>query len=166
MITVLHQYNYPTDESIVRSLAAGDLWAEAFDTLAPPLHEALYKAQSFELLQTMTPAEEFILCLDYIQMQIGQGGFIQLIQNGYISLLVNVIESAQRLNIALQLQQVLDDALKIFVLNKDALGRETTPKEFAALYQEFAEFEPLDKQFAELLPAATKEIVQYVLKKD
>jgi len=140
-------------------MAAAGKWTDAFEELARPLHEGLYEAQSFDYMKSLSPLEQLILSLDYIRMQVGQGGFIQLLQNGYAPLLVTAIESAQPLGMVAELQHVLDDALKVFVLNNEALSRETTPEEFAKLYDEFKEFEVLDAAFAEQLPAVTEQVV-------
>lgn len=122
----------------------------AFDLLMQPLHEELYRRQNFEFLAELTDGQRMMLCFDYIRMQAGQGGFIQLIQNGYISLLLPVIEGLQHYNIAPEMAQVLDDVLKVYVLNQDGLTRETTVEEFSKLYEEFREFEALDRRFGEL----------------
>lgn len=157
--SVFHDYQHPADEALVKRLAAEQNWEAAFEELARSLHEALYIAQSFKFLGALYPLEQLILSLDYAQMQIGQGGFIQLFQNGYGPLLVTVIESAQTLGMSPSICKTLDDALKIYVLNNEALGRETTPEEFSKLYQEFQEFEPLDKTFEEELPLLVQQVV-------
>jgi hypothetical protein len=99
-------------------------------------------------------------------MQVGQGGFIQLIQNGYVSLLVTVIESLQKMNISENMIPVLDDVLKVFVLNKEALSKETSVEEFGRLYGEFREFESLEEQFRSLQPALLRETVEYAIQKN
>ncbi len=96
-------------------------------------------------------------------MQVGQGGFIQLIQNGYVSLLITVIETAQNLGVAVELCRTLDDALKVYVLNNESLSRETSPQEFARLYGEFQEFEALDDAFNNHIMNALRDIVRFVL---
>src|SRR5690349_7567241 len=123
----ISDYKHDANEELVRQLATEENWPAAFEELARPLHEALYKAQTFELLSELTATERLILSLDYVQMQVGQGGFIQLIQNGYVSLLVTVIESAQSLGLQSPILSILDDALKVFVLNNESLTKETTP---------------------------------------
>jgi hypothetical protein len=157
---VFNDYDQPADEVLVESLASQGQWAEAFEELARPLHEALYHAQTFDMLNELKTTERLILSLDYVQMQVGQGGFIQLIQNGYVSLLLTVIESAQELDIIPDIRKVLDDALKVFVLNNEALTRETTPQEFASLYEEFKEFDILDKAFEQAIHESLQVIVK------
>lgn len=160
---MFRDYHYPADELLVRELAGSNNWEGAFEEFARPLHEALYQAQTFDMLGNLSALEQLILSLDYVRMQIGQGGIIQLIQNGYTPLLVTVIESAQALNMSPEIRKTLDDALKVFVLNNEALSRETTPEEFGRLYDEFREFEVLDKAFERELPALMQEIVLYCI---
>ncbi len=158
---MLRDYHYPADESAVRQLAGEQRWDAAFEQLAQPLHEALYKEQDFALMDRLSDYERLVLSFDYVQMQVGQGGFIQLIQNGYISLLVPVIESLQHLKLSPGMAIVLDDVLKVFVLNKEVLGRETSVEDFGRLYAEFKEFEVLEKQYEAVKGETVQEMVAY-----
>ncbi len=160
---MFQDYKRPVDHSLLQSLIAARSWEPAFEELARPLHEALYHSGTFDVLAEWTPPERLILCLDYIQMQVGQGGFIQLIQNGYISLLVTAIEAAQDLDLLPELQKLFDDVLKVYVLNHDALSRDASPQEFAKLYAEFQEFDPLDAAFSDLLPGVLQTVVSRVV---
>jgi hypothetical protein len=165
-LLMLRDYDFQVDESLLAQLAAEEKWPEAFDVLAGPLHEWLYREQDFAAIDTRRAAEQLILSFDYVQMQVGQGGFIQLIQNGYVSLLVTVIESLQKMNISANMIPVLDDVLKVFVLNKEALSKETSVEEFGRLYGEFREFESLEEQFRSLQPALLRETVEYAIQKN
>jgi hypothetical protein len=93
-------------------------------------------------------------------MQVGQGGFIQFIQNGYIALLPNMIEQLHKLR-SVEMAQVLDDVLKVYVLNREQLERTTTVEEFAKLYDEFREFEEIDKRYLLLHEPTTKMLLAY-----
>ena len=130
--------------------------------MAEPLHEALYQRQDFNLLDELPTAQRLVLAFDYVQTQVVQGGFIQLIQNGYVSLLVTVIEALQELQIAGEMVPVLDDVLKIFVLNREILAKETSVEEFSKLYAEFKEFEPIEQRFLHLRVEAQKKIIDLV----
>ena len=57
--------------------------------------------------------------------------------------------------------KVLDDVLKVYVLNMEILGRTTTVEEFARLYEEFKEFEIIDEQFFVLNKPAIKRMLDY-----
>lgn len=121
-------------------------YAEALEELAEPLHEDLYARQDFGILDTWPWEEQLVLSLDYVKNQVRQGGFIQFIQNGYISLLLPMPAWLQRIG-ADGMAQLLDDVLKVYVLNMETLDRETTVEEFAQLYEEFREFEAIDERF-------------------
>jgi len=135
---------------------------EMYDLLVQPLHEELYKRQDFEFIDELSPGQQLLLAYDYLRTQVGQGGFIQFIQNGYISLLPSMIEQLMRIS-AGDMAQVLDDVLKVYVLNREQLGRQTTVEEFAALYEEFKEFESLDERYQALNLPTERVMLDYAV---
>ncbi|HTN18124.1 MAG TPA: DUF4375 domain-containing protein [Chitinophagaceae bacterium] len=134
-----------------------------FEQLVLPLHEELYKKQDFSFIETLSPGQELLLRYDYVRMQALQGGFIQLIQNGYINLLLAMPDMLKQVG-APDMAQLLDDVLRVYTLNEEELSKETSVEDFAKLYQEFIEFEDLDTRFAALHPSAEKAIVAYALR--
>lgn len=136
------------DRDAIKKLLADGRYGDALAGVAEPLHEALFRRQSFDLLDELPVTQRLVLVFDYILAQVGQGGFLQLIQNGYVSLLVTAIEAMQELKISPEMVQVFDNVLKVYVLNRDALDKETTVEEFSRMYDEFREFEALDAAFA------------------
>lgn len=120
-----------------------------FELLVEPLHAEMYKAQSFDFMRDLSPGQQLFLTYDYVQMQVKQGGFIQFLQNGYVSLLLPMPGWLQALE-ANDMAQLLDDVLKEYVTNIDLLERETTVEEFAKLYDQIPEFNVLDDRFNEL----------------
>ena len=138
---------------------SGDLNAY-YDLLCQPLHEELYRRQDFNFVNELTPAQRALLLFDYIQMQVSQGGFIQLFQNGYAGLLPDVIDWLNQLA-EKDMAQTMDDALKVYVLNKELLDKDTTPEEFAQLYNELQEFEDIDKRFEKLHADTVKSLLNH-----
>ncbi len=143
-------------------MVASNDQAGLFDLVTQPLHEELYRRQDFDFMDELTPAQQMLLAYDYIQTQALQGGFIQLIQNKYISLLVPAIEGLTATTGDEEMISLLDDVLKVYVLNLEMLEKETSVDEFAALYQEFKEFEILDEKFSKRHPAAMEKITKYI----
>ena len=135
----------------------------AFEQLVLPLHEELYKKQDFSFIETLSPGQELLIRYDYVRMQVLQGGFIQLIQNGYVDLLLPMPQMLDQLA-AKEMSQLLDDVLKVYALNIDALSKETSVEEFAKLYEEFIEFEDLDARFNAFHKATEKSLVSYALR--
>ncbi len=143
----------------IRNLLAGNELEEAFTIATQPLHEALHEYQSFDMLEQLNVSERVALAFDYIQSQVAQGGFIQLIQNGYTTLLLTVIEGLQEMKLGDAMAMVLDDVLKVYVLNVEILSKEMSVEAFAKLYSEFTEFELLEERFN----ALRKEIMRIII---
>jgi len=142
-------------------VASGDAMA-LYDLLAQPLHEEMYRRQSFEFMNELSEGQQLLLSYDYIQTQVIQGGFIQLIQNGYVSLLLSLPGWLEDIG-ANDMAKVIDDVLKVYVLNRERLDAETSVEDFAKLYNEFKEFEILDAEFAALNDETIREILSYAL---
>ncbi len=133
-----------------------------YDLFAQPLHEELYKRQDFDFLDELSEGQELMLSYDYVRMQVMQGGFIQLIENGYVGLLMDMPEWLNMIG-AKDMAKLIDDALKVYVLNKEMLEKSNTPEEFAKLYDELKEFEILDENFTHLNDDTNRKILQYAI---
>jgi hypothetical protein len=141
--------------------ASGDTNA-LYDLFVQPLHEELYRRKTFDFLDDLSEGQQLLLAYDYVRMQVGQGGFIQFIENGYIGLLPSIVEQLLKIG-AGDMAKVLDDVLKVYVLNRELLESSKTVEEFARLYDELKEFEGIDERFAQLNEPAIKRMLQYVL---
>ncbi len=138
------------------------MYDEVYEMLVEPLHEELYKRQTFDFIDELSDGQQLLLAYDYLRTQVGQGGFIQFIQNGYIGLLPSMIEQLMKIG-SKEMAVVLDDVLKVYVLNMEQLGRQTTVEEFAKLYEEFKEFEIIDQRYMELNLATEKNMLDYAM---
>ena len=134
-----------------------------YDLLTQPLHEELYQRKSFDFLDDLSDGQQLLLTYDYVLMQVGQGGFIQFIENGYVGLLPAMTEQLNAIG-ATEMALVLDDVLKVFVLNNELLNKPTTVQEFAQLYDELKEFEIIDERFHALNGQTVKMMLDYAMK--
>lgn len=150
-----------SNDAIRKASASADQ-NELYDLLTLPLHEELYRRKTFDFLDDLSDGQQLLLAYDYTRMQVGQGGFIQFIQNGYIGLLPSMIEQLYQIG-ADDMARVLDDVLKVFVLNRELLSKPTTVEEFAQLYDELREFEGIDERFARLNEPTIKMMLDYAL---
>ena len=89
-----------------------------YEQLVLPLHEELYKQQDFSFIETLSPGQELLIRYDYVRMQVLQGGFIQLIQNGYVNLLLSMPLMLKQVG-AVVMGQLLDDVLKVHLIMRD-----------------------------------------------
>ena len=113
-----------------------------------------------QIIHELNDGQQMLICYDYIQNHVLQGGFIQLIQNGYVNMLVPMpawLEVVGDKDMAL----VIDDALKAYVQNRDILDKETSVEEFATLYEQLPVFAPLDERFVELHPETVNKMLQF-----
>ena len=122
--------------------------AALFDLLVQPLHEELYKRNDFAFMNDLSEMQQLLLSYDYLRAQAGQGGFIQFLANGYAPLLMNMPEWLKKID-ANEMAQLIDDVLKVYVLNNDYFKQELSVDEFGKLYEELKEFDGLDKRYEE-----------------
>lgn len=134
---------------------------DLYELLSGPLHEEMYKRQDFNFLDDLSEGQQLLISYDYVRMQVQQGGFIQLIQNGYIGLLPDMPAWLDMVG-ASNMAKVIDDALKVYVLNRELLDRQTTVEEFAKLYDELKEFEIIDERFRESDAETVEKIAAYI----
>jgi len=147
-----------TDE-YKKVISSGDMNAY-YDLLCQPLHEELYRRQDFSFFDELSEGQQMLICYDYIQNHVLQGGFIQLIQNGYVKMLVPMPQWLHAAGDS-QMAQVIDDALKAYVHNRDILDKETTVEEFAGLYELLPDFPPLDELFKQYHPKTVETMLNY-----
>ncbi len=133
-----------------------------YDLFAQPLHEELYRKKTFDFLDDLSDGQQLLIAYDYARMQVGQGGFIQFIQNGYVGLLPSMVEQMYKLGIG-YMAQILDDVLKVYVLNRELFEKSISVEDFARLYDELKEFEVIDGRFAKLNEATRKKMLAYAM---
>jgi Domain of unknown function (DUF4375) len=145
--------------------AAGDTgdYDMLYELLTQPLHEELYRQKSFDFMDELSDGQQLLLAFDYVRMQVGQGGFIQFIENGYIGLLPSMIEQLVKID-ARDMAKVLDDVLKVYVLNRELLIQPRTVEEFARLYDELREFEEIEERYNKFKLTAEKMMLDYAVR--
>lgn len=136
--------------------------AAIFELLVQPLHEELYKRNDFAFLNDLSPMQQLYLSFDYLRAQAGQGGFIQFLVNGYAPLLLNMPEWLKQLE-AHDMALLIDDVLRVYVLNNEYFKQEISVADFGKLYEELQEFELLDKRYEEQLVPTLHRMVEYAI---
>lgn len=104
-----------------------------------------------------------LLAYHYFREEVLQGGFVQLIQNGYGRYIFrNPFAKALRLFSAEELSKIVYKAREIYDANQNELERETTDDEFHAMYEQFEAFDELEERFFEIEEECTLAITRYV----
>jgi hypothetical protein len=94
---------------------------------------------------------------------VNEGGFVQLIQNGYGGYIFNnPVAKALKLMGATGLSKILYKAREIYDAHREELERETTDEEFTAMYVDFEQFDELEERFFDMEEEETMTIAQYV----
>lgn len=111
----------------------------------------------------LTGNQHALLSHRFFSEEIREGGFVQLIQNGYGAYIFdNPFAKAMRLFGAKELSKLIYQAKEVYDANKSALERETTDEEFTALYVDFEIFDELEEQYFEIEEEQTAIIASYV----
>ena len=129
--------------------------------------------EQYEELVSQHPVEKTIDYLDDSQLtlwaynflygQVRNGGFIQLIQNGYGGFVFNTpFSEIIKTWGAEKTSEIVEKANIIYDKYKDELEQETSIEEFSELYEKIKDFEPLEDVFYSVMDEETKIIKKYV----
>lgn len=128
-------------------------------------YRALISADSSGQIQNQFSTEQNILmAFETFDGQVCNGGFIQLIENGYGSYIFDTPFSTYIREWGLvRSASLIDQASVLYEQKKETLEKEKTLAEFARLYQEHPEFDPLDKEFYDVIDGERELVKEYIL---
>ena len=147
------------DEQLNEALTAEHPYI-LLELLVEPLHEELYRRQSFDFLEELTEGQQLLLCFDYVLMQVKGGGFLQLLHNGYAGLLLDLPEQFQKIGTE-DMAQLIDEVLQFYVPRKEKIEQEMSVEDFAKLYLLFPEVTALDDQFLAIYQSTLQNLNHY-----
>ena len=118
---------------------------------------------SGNIQESFTTEQNILLAFDILDSQVMSGGFIQLIENGYGPYIFDTpLSDYLRSWGAVDIVALIDQAREIYHCKKAILEKEKTLEEFAKLYQQHPEFEPLEKEFTDNIAEAKRIIAGYI----
>lgn len=104
-----------------------------------------------------------LLGYHFFREEINEGGFVQLIQNGYGPYIFdNPFAKAMRLFGAKEFSKLIYDAKKIYDENRQDLEKECDDDEFMAMYEQYEAFDDLEEKFMDMEEFVTATIAEYV----
>src|SRR5574344_960711 len=119
-----------------------------------------FNAESMSLLNG---EQHTLLAYEILRDEVLEGGFCQLIQNGYGSYIFdNPFAKAMRLWGLQEFSKLIYKAKKIYDKNKVDLERERTDDEFMAMYESYEQFDDLEDTFIENEEEITAQIAYFV----
>ncbi len=116
-----------------------------------------------DTMPMLNPDQITLLAYEIVRQEVMDGGFIQLIHNGYGPFIfLNPFAKAMRLWGATDFQKLIYKGRKLYEANAEALTRECSDEEFMALFEQFPEFDDLDDEFVEMEEEVTELVARYV----
>ncbi len=114
-------------------------------------------------LQQLSAAQTTLWAYSILHEEVMDGGFIQLIYNGYGPFFfLNPFAKAMREWGLPELAKIINKGKKLFLAHKDELTKERTDEDFMALFEQFPAFDALDDAFVEDEEETTAAVAHYV----
>lgn len=125
--------------------------------------EAIGGKLTAENMSKLNGSQHTLLAWHFFSTEMREGGFVQLIQNGYGSYIFeNPFAKAIKQFGAVELGKLIYKAKDIYDPNKKELERETTEDEFNAMYVDFEVFDDLEELYFDMEEQQTSLIAAYV----
>ena len=127
------------------------------------IRDAIGGVLSGETLPLLNGEQTTLLAYFILREEVMDGGFIQLIHNGYGPFIfLNPFAKAMRLWGVHDFSKLIYKGRKLFELHEKALTADCTDEEFMALFEQYPEFDDLDDAFIEMEEEVTDTIAHYV----
>lgn len=149
------------DEALRR--AAGEGMDPFLQVFLDGIHEAIGGELSAENMSELNADQITLLAWEMLHGEVMDGGFIQLIHNGYGPFIFkNPFAKALRLWGLRDLSKLVYAARELYDLLGSEIEAECSDEEFMALFERFPDFDELDDQFVENEETWTAQIAAYV----
>ena len=137
------------------------------DAFLKTVHDAILSAiggeVNAETLPLLNGEQTTLLAYFILREEVMDGGFIQLIHNGYGPFIfLNPFAKAMRIWGAHEFSKLIYKGGKLFETHEKALTAECSDEEFMALFEKYPEFDDLDDEFIEMEEDVTDLIAHYV----
>ena len=140
---------------------------EGMDEFLSVFTKAIYDAIGGELtaenMGELNSDQLTLLSWDILHEELMDGGFVQLIYNGYGPFIFkNPFAKALRQWGLREPSKFIYDAHTLWLKHREKIEVELSDEEFMALFEQFPDFEDMDDKFIENEEAWTEEIAHYV----
>ena len=136
-------------DSVLRK-AAGEGMDAFVGAFVSAIKEAIGGQLTNETLTELNSDQITLLAWDQLHEEVMDGGFVQLIHNGYGPFIFkNPLAKALKLWGMRDLSKLIYDAHSLYVKYHEPLERDCTDDEFMALFEQYPEFDDLDDEFVE-----------------
>ena len=125
--------------------------------------EAIGGELTAETMAELNSDQVTLLAWDILHEEVMDGGFVQLIHNGYGPFIFkNPLAKALKLWGLRELSKLIYSAHTLYIKYGEQIERDCTDDEFMALFEQYPEFDDLDDEFVEEEEAWTEQIARYI----
>ena len=149
------------DETLRQAAGEGmDAFVGAF---VKAIREAIGGELTVENMGQLTSDQITLLAWDTLHEEVMDGGFVQLIHNGYGPFMFkNPVAKALKLWGLRDLSKLIYDAHTLYTKHGTAIEKDCSDEEFMALFEQFPDFDNLDDEFIEHEEDWTAQIAAYI----
>ena len=143
--------------------AAGEGMDAFVGAFVQAIKETIGGELTAETLDELNSDQITLLAWDVLHEEVMDGGFVQLIHNGYGPFIFkNPFAKAVKLWGMRELSKLVYDAHTLYVKYHEPLEKDCTDDEFMALFEQFPEFDDMDDEFVEKEEEWTEQIARYI----
>ena len=140
---------------------------EGMDAFLAVFVKAIYDSIGGELtaetMQELNADQITLLAWNTLHEEVMDGGFVQLIYNGYGTFIFkNPLAKALRQWGLRDLSNLIYEAHTLWLKHREEIEKDCSQEEFMALFEQFPDFDNLDDQFVEHEEEWTGDIAHYV----
>ena len=143
--------------------AAGEGMDAFIQVFTDTYKEVIGGGLTAETMPLLTGEQHSLLAYQIFRDELMEGGFCQLIQNGYGGyIFANPFAKVMSLWGVGDLSKLVYTAKKIYDAHREDLERERTDDEFMAMYEQYEAFDELEDEFLEKEEEYTALVASYV----
>ena len=150
------------DETLRKAASEGmDAFVGAF---VQTIKEAIGGELTQQTLSELNSDQLTLLVWDVLHEEVMDGGFVQLIHNGYGPFVFKnpFAKAVKQLWGMRDLSKLVYDAHTLYAKYGDEIIRDCSDDEFMALFEQYPEFDDLDDEFVEREEEWTEQIARYI----
>lgn len=154
-------------EVIVKDEALQKAAMEGMDAFVKVFVDAIYNAiggqLTAETMGELNSDQVTLLAWDILHEEVMDGGFVQLIHNGYGQFIFkNPFAKALRQWGLREPSKLIYEAHTLWLEHREAIEKDCSDEEFMALFEQFPDFDDLDDQFVENEEEWTDDIAHFI----
>ena len=146
------------------SKAAMEGMDQFINVFTDAIHQTIGGEPTAETITELNADQMTLLCWDTLHREVMEGGFIQLIHNGYGPFIFKnpFAKALNKIWNMRELSRQLYEVHTLWLKYRSELERDCTDEEFMALYEQYPQFDDYDDWFVENEEELTGQVAHYI----